>query len=115
MAAPIGATSLDNVQNLTNIDDIQKAYQRLCKEEVHAVVIYSAMTYVLIFTYLCCIAASYREHFSTLFSSDFTHSLTMSDGFTKVKISLVLRLRVVHSYPLIKAQIFVYLMMYGRS
>ena len=39
----------------------------------------------------------------------------MSDGFTKVKISLVLT--VVHMcliHPL-KAQIFVYLMMYGRS
>ena len=39
----------------------------------------------------------------------------MSDGFTKVKISLVLR--VVHLcliHPL-KAQIFVYLMMYGKS
>ena len=39
----------------------------------------------------------------------------MSDGFTKVRISLVLW--VVHIcliHPL-KAQIFVYLMMYGRS
>ena len=39
----------------------------------------------------------------------------MSDGFTKVKISLVLR--VVHMclmHPL-KAQIFVYPIMYGRS
>ena len=39
----------------------------------------------------------------------------MSDGFTKVKISLVLR--VVHIcliHPL-KAQIFFYLMIYGRS
>ncbi len=39
MSAPMAATSqilfnLDSVDNLTDLDEIQKAYDRLCKEEV---------------------------------------------------------------------------------
>ena len=39
----------------------------------------------------------------------------MSDGFTKVKISLVLRVVHISLIHPLKAQIFVYPMIYGRS
>ena len=39
----------------------------------------------------------------------------MSDGFRKVKISLILRVVHICLIHLLKAQIFVYLMIYGRG
>ena len=39
----------------------------------------------------------------------------MSDGFTKLKISLVLRVIYICLIHSLKANIFVYLMMYGRN
>ena len=39
----------------------------------------------------------------------------MSDGFRKVKLSLVLRVILILSIHRLKAQIFVFLKMYGRS
>ena len=39
----------------------------------------------------------------------------MSDGFTKVNISVILRVVYIRLIHCLKAQIFVFLMIYGRS